>query len=204
MARYTGPKWKQSRREGVELRDNGKRALAKRNYPPGLHGPMSVQRRLTSYGKQLREKQKAKRVYGLLERQFRNLYTKAVQMSGDASVNLRQLLEARLDNTIYRLGWATSRPQARQLVTHGHIQVNGKKVDIPSFQVKPGMIITVKSSYLVKPYWKELLPKLEKIIAPSWLNYDHDKHQAQVTTLPDVSEADALFDPTLIIEFYSK
>lgn len=204
MGRYTGPKWKQSRREGVELRDGGKRALTKRNYPPGIHGPMSFRKRISSYGKQLREKQRAKRIYGLYERQFRNLYNKSMKMPGDTSVNLRQLLELRLDNTIYRLGWATSRPQARQLITHGHIQINNSKVDIPSFQVKPGMTISIKPSYVKKVYWQEVIARLGKQTLPSWLNFDKSSNIATVTGKPEVEEVGSLFDPTLIIEYYSK
>ncbi|MFH1667985.1 MAG: 30S ribosomal protein S4 [Candidatus Komeilibacteria bacterium] len=204
MGRYTGPKWKQSRREGTELRDDGKRALAKRNYPPGIHGPMSVRRRLTSYAKQLREKQKAKRIYGLYEKQFHNLYEKAIHLSGDASVNIQQLLESRLDNIIFRIGWATSRQQARQLVTHGHIEVNEQKVNIPSFLVKPGMKIAVKANYQKKPYWVGVLPKMKKKTFPSNIAYDFDSNTATITTLPDVNELTAPFNPTLIIEFYSK
>ncbi|OIO45503.1 MAG: 30S ribosomal protein S4 [Parcubacteria group bacterium CG1_02_37_51] len=204
MGRYTGPKWKQSRREGTELRDEGKRALAKRNYPPGIHGPMSVRRRLTSYAKQLREKQKAKRIYGLYEKQFHNLYEKAINLSGDASVNIQQLLESRLDNIIFRIGWATSRQQARQLVTHGHIEVNERKVNIPSFLVKPGMKIAVKANYQKKTYWVSVLPKMKKKTFFSNIAYDFDTNIVTITTMPDVNELTAPFNPTLIIEFYSK
>ncbi|MCR4279868.1 MAG: 30S ribosomal protein S4 [Candidatus Komeilibacteria bacterium] len=206
MGRYTGPKWKQSRREGVDLRDGTKSALVKRNYPPGAHGPMSQMRRLSGYGKQLREKQRAKRIYGLYEKQFHTLYEKAVNMTGNASVNLRQLLENRLDNIIYRAGWADTRPQARQLVSHGHIQVDGRKVDIPSFQVKPGMKIQVKPSYLKKAYWTEQLAKLAKAKKeqPSNVSFDPSTNILTVTSLPNVEELAVPFDPTLIIEFYSK
>ncbi len=204
MGRYTGPKWRQSRREGVELRDEGKRALVKRNYPPGIHGPMSARKRLTSYAKQLREKQKAKRIYGLYEKQFRNLYEKALKIDGDASINIRQLLESRLDNIVFRIGWATSRQQARQLVTHGHIRVNDQKVDIPSYQVKPGMVISVKESAQKKAYWVAALPKMKKKNFASSLAYDFATNQVTVTTFPDVEELTAPFNTTLIIEFYSK
>lgn len=204
MGRYTGPKWKQSRREGVELRDEGKRALTKRNYPPGIHGPMAMRRRPTSYGKQLREKQKAKRIYGVYEKQFLNYYKKATNMTGNAADNMRLLLESRLDNTIYRIGWATSRQQARQLVNHGHIQVNGKKVDVPSFHVTPGMIITIKKSYQDKPYWKDMLPKAAKKEKVGWIGYDTAKHEVTITTAPDLDVTVSQYDATLIIEFYSK
>jgi small subunit ribosomal protein S4 len=204
MGRYTGPKWKQSRREGVELREEGKHALTKRNYPPGIHGPMSFRKRLTSYGKQLREKQKAKRIYGVREKQFLNYYKKATNMSGNAADNLRTLLENRLDNAVYRLGWAISRQQARQLVTHGHIQIAGKKVDIPSFQVATGMLLTIKPSYQDKPYWKETLPKTAKKEMPSWITYDAKKVEATITTAPDLDVTFSQYDTTLIIEFYSK
>ena len=204
MGRYTGPKWRQSRREGVELRDEGKRALTKRNYPPGIHGPMSFRKRLTSYGKQLREKQKCKRIYGVYERQFLNYYKKATNISGNAADNLRMLLESRLDNAVYRLGWAITRQQARQLVNHGHIQVNGKKVDIPSYHIEAGMVLSIKKSYMTKPYWKEVLPKTAKKEMPSWIGYDKAKVEATITTAPDIDITVSLYDATLIIEFYSK
>jgi len=204
MGRYTGPKWKQSRREGVELRDEGKRALTKRNYPPGIHGPMAMRRRPTSYGKQLREKQKCKRIYGVYEKQFLNYYKKASNMTGNAAENLRILLESRLDNAVYRTGWATTREQARQLVTHGHIVINGKKVDIPSFSVHSGMILGIKKTYQDKPYWKEALPKTAKKEMPSWIAYDATKKEATITTAPDTDITVSLYDATTIIEFYSK
>lgn len=204
MGRYTGPKWKQSRREGIELRDEGKRALAKRNYVPGAHGPNSKGSRLSSYGKHLREKQKAKRIYGLYEKQFRNTYDLAVKKPGDTSINLCQFLESRLDNIVYRIGWATSRSQARQLVTHGHIQIDGQKVNIPSYQVKVGSTISVKPSYHQKKYWLDVLAKMDKKNFLSWLSYDLPKHSAIITGKPDMQELAVPFDPTLIIEFYSK
>lgn len=204
MGRYIGPKWKQSRREGVELREEGKRALTKRNYPPGIHGPMSMRKRLTSYGKQLREKQKCKRIYGIYEKQFLNYYKKAINMSGNAADNLRILLESRLDNAVYRLGWASSRQQARQLVTHGHIEINGNKVDIPSYNIATGMIITIKESYQNKEYWKDVLPKVAKKEMPSWIGYDATKSEATITSMPDTDITVSMYDATLIIEFYSK
>jgi len=204
MGRYIGPKWKQSRREGVELREEGKRALTKRNYPPGIHGPMAARKRLTSYGKQLREKQKAKRIYGVYEKQFLNYYKKATNLAGNAADNLRILLENRLDNAVYRLGWAISRQQARQLVNHGHIKVNGQKVDIPSYQVAPGMILSIKESYQKKPYWVDVLPRTAKKEMPSWINYDASKIEATITTSPDIDITTSMYDATLIIEFYSK
>lgn len=204
MGRYTGPKWKQSRREGVELREEGKRALTKRNYPPGIHGPMAMRKRMTSYGKQLREKQKSKRIYGIYEKQFLNYYKKAINMTGNAADNLRILLESRLDNAVYRLGWTTTRQQARQLVNHGHIEVNGQKVDIPSFHVTAGMIITIKKSYQDKPYWKDMLPKTAKKEMPGWIAYDASKVEATITTTPDIDITVSMYDATLIIEFYSK
>ncbi|PIZ98637.1 MAG: 30S ribosomal protein S4 [Candidatus Komeilibacteria bacterium CG_4_10_14_0_2_um_filter_37_10] len=204
MGRYTGPKWKLSRREGIELRDEGKRALAKRNYVPGAHGPTNKSGRLSGYGKHLREKQKAKRIYGLYEKQFRNTYNLAVKNTGDTSVNLCQLLESRLDNIVYRIGWATSRSQARQLVSHGHITIDGQKVNIPSYQTKVGSQISVKPSYQKKTYWQGVLGKMEKKNFLSNLNYDHSKHIATITSKPDMQELAVPFDPTLIIEFYSK
>jgi len=160
MGRNLDPKCKQERREGVKLYLKGEKSyssknpLVKRDYPPGMHGPQLAKSRsrLSGYGKQLREKQKAKKMYRLLEKQFKNYYLQASRLSGNTTENLLRLLEQRLDNVVYRLGFAVSRDTARQIVNHGHIFVDGKKVVTPSYQVKVGQEISVKPSLLNKPY----------------------------------------------------
>ena len=155
MSRYTGPKFKLSRRLGISLSGTGKEL--KRPYPPGQHGP-GQRRKISGYGEQLKEKQKLRHMYGLSEKQFRNLFNKASKMKGIAGENFMILLESRLDNLVYRLGWANSRAGARQLVAHGHITVNGKKVDIPSYQVSPGDVIGLREKAAIlklsRRHWK--------------------------------------------------
>lgn len=205
MGRYTGPKVRLSRREGVKLTAKADKILAKRNYIPGQHGPSARGRKLTNYGTQLREKQKAKRFYGLLEKQFKKYYTEALRLPGNSSENLVNLLERRLDNVIYRLGLGNTREQARQLVTHGHITVNDKKVNIPSFQVKPGFSISVKKNKTNKAYWQNLSQKLTNTKhLPSWLDLDLATWSGRVINQPNLTETPLLFDPKLIIEFYSR
>ena len=143
-------------------------------------------------------------MYRLLERQFSNYFVKASQQPGDTSENLLRLLETRLDNAVYRSGFADSRDQARQLVNHGHFQVNGRKVDIPSFQVKVGDIFEVKELYRKKPYWQSRIPKLAKAETPGWLSLAAEKFQATVVALPAKGELQGPFDPKMIIEFYSR
>jgi len=205
MARYTGPKDKLSRREGVNLFDKTKNPLSKRNYPPGIHGPKSKFGRMTSYGQQLREKQKAKRIYGLLERQFSNYYEKAFRKHGDTGQIMLQLLETRLDNVIYRSGLTDTRAQARQMVSHGFFLVNSKKVNIPSFQCKVGDVITVKDSKQDKKIIKEQLQKFSnKKELPEWLLVELKPFQIKISTLPQIKEEALLFDIKSIIEFYSR
>ncbi len=205
MGRYTGPKVRLSRREGVRLTPKADKILAKRNYIPGQHGPTARGRKLTNYGTQLREKQKAKRLYGLLENQFKKYYTEAMRLPGNNSDNLVALLERRLDNVIYRLGLASTRDQARQLVNHGHIVVDGKKVDVPSFKVKPGMNLNVKANKATKAYWQNLKQKLTNTKhLLSWLDLDLNNFNAKIIGQPKIEETPLLFDPKLIIEFYSR
>lgn len=205
MGRYTGPKVRLSRREGVNLTPKAEKIMAKRNYIPGQHGPTARGRKLTNYGVQLREKQKAKRFYGLLENQFRKYYDRAMHMAGNNSENLITLLERRLDNVIYRLGLGTTREQARQLVNHGHILVDGKKVDVPSFQTKPSMVITVKQNKINKAYWQNLKQRLTNTKhLLSWLDLDVETFNGKIIALPKFEETPILFDPKLIIEFYSR
>jgi small subunit ribosomal protein S4 len=204
MGRYTGPKDKLSRREGVNLFDRAKNPLQKRNYPPGVHG-QSGRGRMSTYGAQLREKQKAKRVYGIFERQFSNYYRKALTKKGDTGQLMLQFLEMRLDNVVYRSGLADSRPQARQMVNHGFMLVNGRKVDIPSYQCAIGDVIAGKESKRTKSLIKDLGKKWEgKKELPDWLGVERGSFEIKVVTLPQLDEKTQLFDVRSIIEFYSK
>ncbi|MBD3281417.1 30S ribosomal protein S4 [Candidatus Uhrbacteria bacterium] len=209
MARNLSSSCKLCRREGVKLMLKGARcesskcAFTRRPYAPGVHGT-GRPRRQTDFGKQLREKQKAKRLYGVSETQFANYYKKAMKMKGDSGINLVQLLETRLDNAIYRAGFAKSRAAARQIVAHGHVQVNGTTVNIPSYQVKSGDILVIRENKQNKAIWKELAEDLKNHEAPSWLTVEPAKFTAKVTSLPSAEELKEAFDPKLIIEFYSR
>ena len=183
--------------------ESSKCALARRPYAPGVHGPGRPSRQ-TDYGKQLREKQKAKRLYGISETQFANYYKKAMKLKGDSGMNLVQLLELRLDNVIYRAGFAKSRASARQIVSHAHILVNNKPVNIPSYLVKSGDIVTVQENKQNKSNWKTLSEDLKNHIAPSWLAVEPAKLVAKITSTPSAEELKEAFDPKLIIEFYSR
>jgi len=194
---------KMCRREGVSLCGREKCALKRRPYPPGVHGP-NGSGRMTEYGKQLREKQKAKRIYGVSEKQFRNYFDKALKMKGDSGENLVRLLEMRLDNAVFRSGFTKSRPAARQTVSHAHVGVNGRKVDIASAQVKPGDIISVRETKRQKGPWKNLSEDMKTRLAPSWLAVDAKAYEAKVTGKPEGEELKQAFDPKLIIEFYSR
>jgi small subunit ribosomal protein S4 len=194
---------KMCRREGVSLCGREKCALKKRPYGPGVHGQTGNFRQ-TEYGKQLREKQKAKRMYGVSEKQFRNYYDKARGMKGDSGENLVRLLETRLDNSVFRAGFTKSRPAARQAVSHAHISVNGKRVDIASAQIKPGDVISVRETKRAKGSWKTTQEDLKVRQAPSWLAVDPATLEAKVTSRPEGEELKQVFDPNLIIEFYSR
>jgi small subunit ribosomal protein S4 len=178
-------------------------ALVKKNYPPGIHGPKG-RGRPTGYSLQLREKQKAKRIYNILEKQFKITYDHASNMKGDLGDNLLSLLENRLDNTIYRLGLAVSRSQARELVSHGHFTVNKKRVYIPSYQLKIGDIIKIKDSSQKSKNFINLAEKLKKISLPSWLNFNIQAMEAKVLSHPKKEDLEAKINVQLIIEFYSK
>lgn len=191
------------RREGVSLCGREKCALKRRPYAPGVHGP-SGGSRMTDYGKQLREKQKAKRLYGVNERQFRNYFEKATNMKGDSGENLVRLLEMRLDNAVFRAGFAKSRPAARQAVSHAHIDVNGRKVNIASYQVKSGDVMRIRQSKLQKGPWKNLVDTLKNKEFPSWIAVNAADLEAKITSQPAGEELKQLFDPKLIIEFYSR
>ena len=208
MARYTGAVCRLCRREGQKLFLKGDRcytekcAADRRPYPPGQHG--QGRSKTSGYGLQLREKQKAKRYYGVLESQFRSYYKKAIRSKGRTGENLLALLESRLDNTIYRLGFAMSRSEARQLVLHGHFLVNGRKVNVPSFLVKPGMIISLreKSRHLDKI--KSTIEANASRQPPSWLEYDANSLIAKVSSLPGREDIDFPVEEQLIVELYSK
>jgi len=210
MARNLDPKCKQCRRVGEKLFLKGERcfsskcAMVKSNYPPGAHGPKGTSR-LSEFGLQLREKQKLIKTYRLLEKQFRNYFVKAKKMKGQTGENLLRLLEIRLDNAIYRLGLVKSRDKARQIINHGHVVVNDKKVDIPSYQLKVGDTISIKPVSLQKKFFKEIIKKVNKKELPSWLSYlDEKKLKVKVTSLPTQDEMSTGIDTAMIVEFYSR
>jgi small subunit ribosomal protein S4 len=206
MARYTGPSCRLCRREGQKLFLKGERcysgkcAMEKRAYAPGQHG--QNRKKASNYGLQLREKQKAKRFYGLQETQFHNYFVKAEAKQGITGENLLVMLETRLDNTVFRMGFASSRKEARQLVTHGHFTVNGKKADIPSLQVKPGDVIAVKAKSTSSPKFKEI--KEMTISTPEWVTIDTDKLEGKVLSVPTRAQIDTPVAEHLIVELYSK
>ena len=201
MSRYTGPSWRVSRRLGMSLSGTGKE-LARRNYAPGDHGN-DRRGRLSEYGMQLREKQKLRYMYGMTERQFRNLFKRAGKIKeGTHGTNFMILLERRLDNMVYRLGLATTRRQARQLVNHGHITVDGKRVDIPSFEVKVGQVISVRDKSKNLDVIKNAV---EAVVArPSYGEFDADKLEGKLVRLPEREDMNADIDEALIVEFYNK
>jgi len=206
VARDTSPKCKQCRREGMKLFLKGERcltekcAIERRSYPPGEHGRGRIKQ--SEYLLQLREKQKARRYYGLLEQQFRTYYEKASRRSGVTGEELLRMLETRLDNVVYRLGFAASRAQARQLVRHGHFQVNGRRVNIPSFQVRPNDIITVAANSSAQQVIRDATD-LVSTVAP-WLQADHDGLTGKVLKQPERGEIDTPVQESLIVELYSK
>ncbi|MBI5466867.1 MAG: 30S ribosomal protein S4 [Candidatus Kerfeldbacteria bacterium] len=205
MARKIGPRLKHSRRFGAPLFGTAKEAkiLARRGYGPGQHGAEG-NRRTSGYGLQLREKQKAKLIYGLLERQFRKYFEEMRSKTGDTGELLLQALERRLDNVIYRLGLATTRAQARQLVGHGHIHVNGKLVDIPSFRAGIGDTITIRPQSESKKYFEPIKKYLETYTPPAWLELDKSTLTGKVLALPTKEDTDRSIDLQLIVEFYSR
>ena len=208
MARNTGSVCRMCRREGTKLFLKGEKcfsqkcALTKRPTPPGQHG-QARQRKMSEYGTQLREKQKARRAYGMLETQFHLTYEKALSMKGVSGENLMQLLERRIDNVVYRSGLAASRAQARQLVNHGHFLVNGAKVDIPSYSVKQGDVITVVPTSRDAVLFKAVREGSARIL-PKWLSCNYDELKATVETLPQRSDVDFALQEKMIIEFYSR
>lgn len=201
MSRYTGPSWKQSRRYGVSLTGSGKE-LARRNYVPGQHGPNN-RSKLSEYGLQLAEKQKLRFMYGVSERQFRNTYVKATKLKeGTVGFNFMLALESRLDNVVYRLGLATTRRQARQFVNHGHILVDGKRVDIPSYSVAPGQVISVRERSMKVPAIVEAVEATRGRAA--FVEFDNEKLTGKLIRLPERDEINPEINEALIVEFYNK
>jgi small subunit ribosomal protein S4 len=206
MARYRGPVGKISRRLGIGVTEKGQRILSKRPFPPGQHGPGARRRQVSDYGLQLNEKQKARHVYGLLERQFRRLFEHASRQSGVTGEYLLSLLERRLDNVVYRLGMATTRFQARQLVTHGHIMVNGRRTNIPSYTVRVGTVVSVRPESMRRTYFKNLVDSgtLKHYQAPDWLHLKPAELSGEVIALPRREDAEPDINEQLIVEFYSR
>lgn len=208
MARYTDAVCRLCRREGMKLYLKGDRcytdkcSIARRNYAPGQHG--QSRKKQSNYGLQLREKQKVKRIYGVLENQFRLYFEKAERIKGVTGENLLRLLEQRLDNVVFRMGFGDSRSEARQLVRHGHFTVNGKKVDIPSYQIELNDLIAVKASSKSSDKFKELAEAAAAKTAPQWLSVNAEMMEARVISLPVREDIDMPIEEHLIVELYSK
>ena len=200
MARYTGSSYKKARRVGFSITETGKE-LAKRPYGPGQHGK-DRKGKLSDYGVQLKEKQKVRFMYGLNERQFRKTFDEAAKLQGIHGTNFLRLLESRLDNLVYRAGFASTRRGARQLVNHGHVTVNGKKVDIPSYRVKVGDVISLKEDDKNLKVVEEALSKISKRV--DFITYDENKKEATFVRLPERNELNADINEALIVEFYNR
>ena len=209
MARYSGAVCRLCRREGMKLFLKGERcytekcAIEKRNFPPGQHGK-SRRAKLAGYGIQLREKQKVKRIYGVLENQFRRYFESAERQRGITGETRLQLLERRLDNVVYRLGLATSRAQARQLVRHGHFLVNGKKVDIPSYSVRPGDVVSIRPTSQKNPTIAHAIEEVKGRGIPGWLTFDAGDGTGKVVSVPTREQINLPVQEQLIVELYSK
>ena len=211
MARYTGPKCRLCRREGVKLFLKGDRcstpkcAFERRSYPPGMHGRRrTFRRKVSGYGVQLREKQKTKRIYGVLERQFRRYFQSAIRQPGLTGANLLQTLERRLDNVVYRLGFASSRNQARQLVLHGHFELNRKRASVPSMLVGAGDVVSVREGRRKNAYFTGLEEALKFATTPEWLALNAAEMTGQILSLPEREQIDVPVKEQLIVEFYSR
>ncbi|MDF1499995.1 MAG: 30S ribosomal protein S4 [Anaerolineales bacterium] len=212
MSRYTGPVCKLCRREGEKLFLKGARcfspkcAIERRSYPPGEHGRESQfrRRRVSDYSRQLREKQKTRRIYGMKERQFRRFYSNALQRRGMTGENLLTMLERRLDNVVYRLGFADSRAQARMLVTHGHFNVNGRRTDVPSMLMQKDDEIEVREGSRKRTFFKDLPAVAETKTVPDWLERDVNKLAGRIAKMPERSDVDANLNEQLIVEYYSR
>ncbi len=208
MARYTGSVCRQCRREGIKLFLKGERcysdkcAVVKHPYPPGQHGQRRT--KVSEFGLQLREKQKARRTYGVLERQFRNYFAQADRRKGVTGEILLQILESRLDNVIYRMGFGRSRAEARQLIGHGHFEVNGRKVDRPSFLTEPGEVIAVREKSKGKDVFKQIKESLEQTSTVEWLEVDRENMTGKIVAVPSREEIDVPIVEHLIVEMYSR
>ena len=200
MSRYTGPKWKISRRTGFSILETGDE-LAKRPYAPGPQGALK-KKKLSEYGKQLQEKQKVRHMYGVNERQFRNTFESAKKCDGVTGAAFLFLLESRLDNIVYRMGLSRTRSGSRQLVNHGHILVDGNKVDIPSYRVRPGQVISVRETSRNLKVIKESLETLHTI--PAYVTFDNEKLEGTYVRLPERSELSPEIDESLIVEYYNR
>jgi len=203
MARYTGPRTKLSRRFGVSLFGSSK-AFERRNFPPGQHGVRAGRKKKSEYAVALGEKQKLRFQYGILEKQFRAYYQEAARRRGITGETMLQLLETRLDNVCYRSGFGNSRQAARQLVNHGHVSVNGRKVDIPSFQTKPGDVIKVSEKPSSKQLAARMLDLTQALPQVDWIDVDRDAMKATVTRVPERSDIDPIVNEQLIVELYSR
>lgn len=211
MARYTGPVCKICRRHGQQLFLKDEKCLTdkcpvkKRPYPPGQHGPNARRgRKVSDYGQQLREKQRTRRIYGVLERQFRKEFELAQKQSGPTGENMLRILEQRLDNVVFRLGLAGTRAQARQLVTHGHFDLNGRKTDVPSALVKAGDVVSVRERSRDSEYFKIARENLGRKKQPEWLSLDANALAGRVGRLPRRDEIDMEINEPLIVEYYSR
>ena len=210
MAKYTGPACRLCRREGTKLFLKGDRcfsdkcSVSRRAQAPGQHGVGTGRKRVKEYGLQLREKQKAKRYYGILEKQFKNYFVKADKKEGQTGENLLTMIERRLDNVVYRMGMAGSRREARQLVRHGHFRVNGRKGDIPSYITKKGDVITLREQSRKSPKIKMLVENISARSVPAWISIDKENIQATITALPVRTDIDFPIEEHLIVELYSK
>lgn len=205
MARYRGPVGKVSRRLGFGISAKGEKILNKRSFIPGMHGPTQRNNKTSDYSLRLKEKQKARYIYGMLEKQFARTFEKARREQGETGPNLFVLLERRLDNVVYRMGFASTRQQARQLVCHGHITVNGQKTNIPSYTTKTGETIAVRPESRTRPYFKELVEGgASRNRVPGWLQYDAAAMTGSVLAMPRREDAEPDINEQLIVEYYSR
>ena len=210
MAKYTGPVCRLCRREGIKLYLKGdkcysdKCSITRRSYAPGQHGQTQGRKKVSEYGIQLREKQKTRRIYGILERQFRNYFEKAERQKGITGENLLVMLERRLDNVVFRLGFAASRTQSRQLVCHGHFTVNGRRVDIPSYLVKAGEVVMIREGSKQSPLFKDVADSLAHKTVPAWLELSAQDVSGKIVRYPTREEIDIPIEEHLIVELYSR
>ena len=203
MARYTGPRDKIARRYGVALFGPTK-ALETRNFPPGQHGARNTRRKMSEYGTALAEKQKLRHTYGVLEKQFRRFFAEAVRRKGVTGTLLLQMLEARLDNVVYRMSFTNTRFASRQMVGHGHISVNGKRVSISSYQVKPGDVVAVRNAPRSQQLANRHLDLTQGVVVPDWITVDRDKLTGTVNRMPEREEIEVFCNEQLVVELYSR